>query len=49
MFQKRVVRKISGPKGNIVTGRWRKVHEELHNFTPRYALFRSSNKGGWDG
>jgi hypothetical protein len=33
MFEKRVLRRIFGPKRNEVTGSWRKLHnEELHNF-----------------
>jgi hypothetical protein len=32
MFEKRVVRRISGPKREEVTEEWRKLHsEELHN------------------
>jgi hypothetical protein len=32
-FENRVLRKIFGPKGDGVTGGWRKLHnEELHNF-----------------
>jgi hypothetical protein len=33
VFEKRVLRKIFGPKRDEVTGEWRKLHnEELHNF-----------------
>jgi hypothetical protein len=32
MFERRVLRKIFGPKRDEVTGEWRKLHsEELHN------------------
>jgi hypothetical protein len=31
-FENRVLRRIFGPKGDEVTGEWRKLHnEELHN------------------
>jgi 3-methyladenine DNA glycosylase AlkC len=31
IFENRVLRKIFGPKGDEVTGQWRKIHnEELH-------------------
>jgi hypothetical protein len=31
VFEKRVLRRIFGPKGDEVTGEWRKLHnEELH-------------------
>jgi hypothetical protein len=33
VFENRLVRKIFGPKRNVVIGGWRKLHnEELHNF-----------------
>jgi hypothetical protein len=32
VFENRVLRRISGPKRDEVTGEWRKLHaEELHN------------------
>jgi hypothetical protein len=32
VFENRVLRRIFGPKGDEVTGEWRKLHdEELHN------------------
>jgi hypothetical protein len=32
VFENRVLRRIFGPKGDYVTGEWRKLHnEELHN------------------
>jgi hypothetical protein len=36
--------RIFGPKGDEVTGGWRKLHnEELHN------MYMWSSQGGWDG
>jgi hypothetical protein len=33
VFENRVLRRIFGPKGDEVTGEWRKLHnEELHDF-----------------
>jgi hypothetical protein len=38
MFENRVLRRICGPKGDEVTGDWRKLHNEaLHN------LYSSAN------
>jgi hypothetical protein len=38
VFENRVLRRIFGPKGDEVIGRWRKLHnEELHN------MYSSSN------
>jgi hypothetical protein len=38
VFENRVLRKIFGPRGDEVTGEWRKLHnEELHN------LYSSAN------
>jgi hypothetical protein len=38
VFESRVLRRILGPKGDEVTGEWRKLHsEELHN------VFSSAN------
>jgi hypothetical protein len=35
VFGNRVLRKIFGPKGDEVTGKWRKLHnEELNNLYP---------------
>jgi hypothetical protein len=32
VFENRVLRRIFGPKRDVVTGEWRKLHsEELHN------------------
>jgi hypothetical protein len=36
MFENRVIRRISGPKWDEVTGEWRKLHnEELMICTPQ--------------
>jgi hypothetical protein len=33
VFEKRMLRRILGPRRGEITGRWRKLHnEELHNF-----------------
>jgi hypothetical protein len=37
VFENRVLRRIFAPKGDEVTGEWRKLHEELH------ILYSSSN------
>ena len=31
MFENRVSRRIFGPKGDEVTGKWRKLHNEKRN------------------
>ena len=39
VFEKRVLRKIFGPKGNEVTGEWGKLHKEELNelyWSPNY-------------
>jgi len=33
VFQKRVLRNVFGHKADEVAGRWRKMHEELYDFT----------------
>jgi hypothetical protein len=34
MSEKRAMRRIFGPMSEVVTGEWRKLHnEDLHNFT----------------
>jgi hypothetical protein len=45
VFENRVLRRILGPEGDEVTGKWRKLHnEELHNYThPQILLGKSSN------
>jgi len=34
VFQKRVLRKVFGHRADELAGRWRKIHEELHDCTP---------------
>jgi hypothetical protein len=46
VFDNRVLRRIFGPKGDEVTGEWRKLHSgELHNFTHHQILLGRSNQG----
>jgi hypothetical protein len=41
VFENRVLRRIFGPKGDEVTGDWRKLHnEELHNFYSSASIIR---------
>jgi hypothetical protein len=41
VFENRVLRRISGPKRDEVTGGWRKLHnEELHNLYPSPSIIR---------
>jgi hypothetical protein len=41
VFEKRVLRRIFGPKRDEVTGDWRKVHtEELHNLYSSPSIIR---------
>jgi hypothetical protein len=41
MFEKRVLRRIFGPKRDEVTGDWRKLHnEELHNLYSSPSIIR---------
>jgi hypothetical protein len=52
VFEKRVLRRIFGPKRNEVTGDWRKLHnEELHNLYSLPSIFRKikSMRMGWAG
>jgi hypothetical protein len=47
-----VLRKIFGPKGDEVTGRWRKLHnEELHNVhsSPNAIRMMKSRRMRWAG
>jgi hypothetical protein len=30
VFENRVIRRIFGQMGDVVTGEWRRLHEELH-------------------
>jgi hypothetical protein len=46
VFEKRVLRRIFGPKRDDVRGEWKKLHnEELHNFTYHQVLLGRSNQG----
>jgi hypothetical protein len=41
VFEKRVLRRIFGPKRDEVTGGWRKLHnEELHNLYSSPSIIR---------
>jgi hypothetical protein len=41
VFEKRVLRRIFGPKRDVVTGGWRKLHnEELHNLYSSPSIIR---------
>jgi hypothetical protein len=42
VFENRVLRRISGPKRDEVTGGWRKLHnEELHNLYSSPSIIRA--------
>jgi hypothetical protein len=50
VFENRVLRRISGPKRDEVTGDWRKLHnEELHNLYSSQSIIRmiKSRKMRW--
>jgi hypothetical protein len=52
VFEDRVLRRISGPKREEVTGGWRKLHnEELHNLYSSPSIIRmiESRRIGWAG
>jgi hypothetical protein len=52
VFENRVLRRIFGPKGDEVTGRWRKLHnEELHNLYSSPSIIRiiKSRRMRWAG
>jgi hypothetical protein len=51
MFENRVLRRIFGPKGDEVTGEWRKLHsEELHNLHSSLDIRQIKMKEmGWAG
>jgi hypothetical protein len=41
VFENRVLRRIFGPKGDEVTGSWRKLHnEEIHNLNSSKSIIR---------
>jgi hypothetical protein len=52
VFENRALRRIFGPKGDEVTGCWRKLHnEELHNLysSPSAIRLMKSRKMRWAG
>jgi hypothetical protein len=52
VFENRVLRRISGPKRDEVTGGWRKLHnEELHNLHSSSNIIRmmKSSRMRWTG
>jgi hypothetical protein len=52
VFENRVLRRISGPKRDEVTGEWRKLHnEELHNLYSSPDIIRQakSRRMRWAG
>ena len=49
VFEKRVLRRIFGPKKDEVTGEWRKLHnEELSDLYASLTFFGSSKREEWD-
>jgi hypothetical protein len=52
VFENRVLRRIFGPKRDVVTGEWRKLHnEELHDLYPSSSIIRiiKSSRMKWTG
>jgi hypothetical protein len=52
VFEKRVLRRIFGPKRDEVTGGWRKLHnEEFHNLYSSASIIRviKSRRMSWAG
>jgi hypothetical protein len=50
VFKSWVLKRISGPKIEELTGGWRKLHnEELHNLRYSYILLEQTNQEGQDG
>jgi hypothetical protein len=52
MFENNVLRRIFGPKGDELTGGWRKLHnEELQNFYSSLSIIRMisqrTHRGYW--
>jgi hypothetical protein len=45
VFEKRMLRRIFGPKRDLVTGSWRKLHnEELHNLYSSASIIRMTGR-----
>jgi hypothetical protein len=50
VFKNRVLRRISGPKRDEMTGGWRKLHiQELHNLYCSPSMNRMAKKRRMDG
>jgi hypothetical protein len=50
VFENRVLRRISGSKGDEATGTWRKLnHEQLQSLFSTLNIIRTSRQGGWAG
>jgi len=49
VFEKRVLRRIFGPKMYEVTGKWRRLHSEIVIRTAHKLLFEISNREECDG
>jgi hypothetical protein len=51
VFEKRVLRRISGQKRDEVMGGWRKMHNELHNLysSPNRIRMTKSRRMRWTG
>ena len=49
MFENRVVERIFGPKKGEVTGKWRKLHNELNDMYSSTNIVRviKSRRDGW--
>ena len=46
VFENRVLRRIFGPKGDEVTGKWRKLHnEEINGMYSSHNIFRMIKSG----
>jgi len=51
VFENRVLRRIFGPRRDEVTGKWRKLHEELNNLycSPNIVWVIKSRRMRWVG
>jgi hypothetical protein len=50
VFEKRVLRRLFGPKRNKVTGVWRKLHDvELHDLYSSPSIIRIIMSMRWEG